>query len=97
MCKFTKKLPICRPIMTTVAIINVFGCWNEFSFALVLRGNAKFLHTVPLAMTPFTGQFTSDYPKIMAVMLITMSPIVVLYFTCSKQIIKGMVAGAVKG
>jgi raffinose/stachyose/melibiose transport system permease protein len=90
-------MPICRPIMTTVAIINVFSCWNEFSFALVLMGNAKSLHTVPLAMTQFTGQFSSDYPKIMAAMLITMSPIVVLYFTCSKQIIKGMVAGAVKG
>ena len=89
-------MPICRPIMTTVAIINVFTCWNEFSFALVLLKNQK-LHTVPLAMTQFTGQFGSDYPKIMAAMLLTMSPIVVLYFTCSKQIIKGMVAGAVKG
>ena len=48
-------------------------------------------------MTQFTGQFTSDYPKIMAAMLLTMSPIVVLYFGFSKQIIKGMVAGAVKG
>ena len=44
-----------------------------------------------------TGQFNSDYPKIMAAMLLTMSPIVVLYFAFSKQIIKGMVAGAVKG
>ena len=89
-------MPICRPIMTTVAIINVFTCWNEFSFALVLLRDPKF-RTVPLAMTQFTGQFSSDYPKIMAAMLLTMSPIVVLYFTCSKQIIKGMVAGAVKG
>lgn len=89
-------MPICRPIMTTVAIINVFTCWNEFSFALVLLKNQS-LHTVPLAMTQFTGQFASDYPKIMAAMLLTMSPIVVLYFAGSKQIIKGMVAGAVKG
>ena len=89
-------MPICRPIMTTVAIINVFTCWNEFSFALILLKSPKLL-TVPLAMTQFTGQFGSDYPKIMAAMLLTMSPIVVLYFTCSKQIIKGMVAGAVKG
>lgn len=89
-------MPICRPIMTTVAIINVFTCWNEFSFALVLIKNPA-LQTVPLAMTQFTGQFNSDYPKIMAAMLLTMSPIVVLYFCFSKQIIKGMVAGAVKG
>ena len=89
-------MPICRPIMTTVAIINVFTCWNEFSFALVLLKSPT-LHTVPLGMTQFTGQFGSDYPKIMAAMLLTMSPIVVLYFAGSKQIIKGMVAGAVKG
>ena len=48
-------------------------------------------------MTMFKGQFASDYPKIMSAMILTMAPIVVLYFTFSKQIIKGMVAGAVKG
>ncbi|MBD5480865.1 MAG: carbohydrate ABC transporter permease [Lachnospiraceae bacterium] len=89
-------MPICRPIMTTIAIIQTFSCWNEFSFALILIKGPK-LQTVPLAMTQFTGQFASDYPKIMAAMLLTMSPIVVLYFCFSKQIIKGMVAGAVKG
>ena len=89
-------MPICRPIMTTIAIISVFNCWNEFSFALVLMKSPE-LQTVPLAMTQFTGQFASDYPKIMSAMLLTMSPIVILYFAFSKQIIKGMVAGAVKG
>ena len=54
------------------------------------------LQTVPLALTQFKGQFASDYPKQMAAMLITMAPIVVLYFAFSKQIINGMVAGAVK-
>lgn len=52
--------------------------------------------TVPIALTQFKGQFASDYPKQMAMMLIAMVPIVVLYFVFSKQIIKGMVAGAVK-
>jgi len=89
-------LPICRPILTTVAIIQTFGCWNEFSFALVLIKSPS-LQTVPLAMTMFRGQFASDYPKIMAALLITMSPIVLFYFVFSKQIIKGMVSGAVKG
>ncbi|WP_455716501.1 carbohydrate ABC transporter permease [Anaerosporobacter sp.] len=89
-------LPVAKPILTTIAIIQTFSCWNEFSFALVLISNTK-LQTVPLAMTQFTGQFASDYPKIMAAMLLTMAPIVILYFIFSKQIIKGMVAGAVKG
>ena len=93
---WTIILPICKPILVTVAIIQVFGNWNEFSFALVLIKDVA-LQTVPLALTQFKGQFASDYPKQMAAMLITMSPIVILYFAFSKEIIKGMVAGAVKG
>jgi len=89
-------MPICKPILVTISIIQTFACWNEFSFALVLLKNPR-LQTVPLAMTNFTGQFSSDYTKMMAAMLITMSPIIILYFTFSKQIIKGMVAGAIKG
>ena len=93
---FSIIMPICKPILVTVAIIQSFGCWNEFSFALVLI-KSQALQTVPLALTQFTGQFNSDYPKIMAAMLVTMAPIVILYFVFSKEIIKGMVAGAVKG
>lgn len=93
---FSIILPIAKPILVTIAIIQVFGCWNEFSFALVLIKDVR-LQTVPLAMTMFKGQFASDYPKIMSAMLTTMAPIVILYFVFSKQIIKGMVAGAVKG
>ena len=93
---FSIMLPIANPILVTIAIIQVFSCWNEFSFALVLIKDVR-LQTVPLAMTMFKGQFASDYPKIMSAMLTTMAPIVILYFVFSKQIIKGMVAGAVKG
>jgi len=93
---FRIVMPICKPILSTIAIVQVFSCWNEFSFALVLMKDRR-LWTVPLAMTQFTGQFSSDYTKIMAAMLITMLPIIIFYFTFSKQIIKGMVAGAVKG
>ena len=89
-------LPVSKPILVTTAIIQTFSCWNEFAFALVLLKSVA-LHTVPLAMTQFKGQFASDFPKQMAAMLLTMSPIIVLYFIFSKQIIKGMVAGAVKG
>ena len=93
---WTVIFPICRPILMTVAIIQIFSCWNEFSFALVLI-KSQALQTVPLALTQFKGQFASDYPKQMAAMLITMAPIVIMYFAFSKQIIEGMVAGAVKG
>lgn len=93
---FSIIMPVAKPILVTIAIIQTFSCWNEFSFALVLIKDVR-LQTVPLAMTMFKGQFASDYPKIMAAMLVTMAPIIILYFIFSKQIIKGMVAGAVKG
>jgi len=93
---FTIILPVCKPILATVGIIQTFACWNEFSFALVLINDVKY-QTVPLALTNFSGQFTTNYPRMMAAMLITMAPIIILYFLFSKQIIKGMVAGAVKG
>lgn len=93
---FSIIMPMCKPILVTIGIIQTFACWNEFSFALVLI-KKQALQTVPLAMTQFTGQFGADYPKIMAAMLLTMSPILILYFVFSKSIIKGMVAGAVKG
>jgi len=93
---FQIMFPICKPILTTVAIIQTFQCWNEFSFALVLLKSQR-LFTVPLALTQFSGQFSSDYPRIMAGMIITMLPIIIFYFVFSKYIIEGMVAGAVKG
>jgi len=93
---FSIILPVCKPILVTAAIIQTFSCWNEFAFALVLIKDAA-LQTVPVAMTMFKGQFASDYPKIMAALLLTMSPIIFFYFVFSKQIIEGMVAGAVKG
>lgn len=94
---FSIILPICRPILITVAIIQVFGCWNEFSFALVLLKSNGGWATLPLAMRQFSGQFSTNYPQLMSAMLITMAPVVLFYFIFSKQIIKGMVAGAVKG
>ena len=93
---FSIILPVCKPILATVGIIQTFACWNEFSFALVLINDVKY-QTVPLALTNFSGQFSTNYPRMMTAMLITMAPIIILYFLFSKQIIKGMVAGAVKG
>lgn len=100
-CGFVKSmfyilLPVCKPILVTIGIISTFACWNEFSFALVLVNDVK-NQTVPLAMTNFSGQFSTNYPRMMTAMLVTMTPIMILYFIFSKQVIKGMVAGAVKG
>lgn len=89
-------LPMCRPIMVTVAIIQFFTCWNEFSFALILLSDqVKF--TVPLGLTLFQGPHQTDFPMIMTATIVSITPIMILYFSFSDNIIKGMTAGAVKG
>jgi raffinose/stachyose/melibiose transport system permease protein len=93
---FSIVFPICRPILFTVGIIQFFVVWNEFTFALILNSKDT-LMTVPVGITLFKGQFVTDYPKMMASMLIAIFPAMILYFAFSKQIIQGMVAGSVKG
>lgn len=93
---FSIILPMCMPILVTIGIIQFFYVWNEFTFSLILIDSEKWM-TVPVGITLFKGQFTTDFPKMMSAMLIAILPAMVLYFLFSKQIIKGMVAGAVKG
>lgn len=93
---FTIVLRMCVPILVTAGIIQFFAVWNEFSFALILVDDPG-LVTVPVGVTLFKGQFQQDYPKMMAGMFVSILPTILLYFSFSKQIMKGMVAGAVKG
>jgi len=93
---FTIIFPIAIPILITVGIINFFGCWNEFSFSLVLLKSQR-LYTVPLGLTLFKGTYRNDYPRMMTTMVLAMVPALIIYVAFSKQIIKGMMAGAIKG
>lgn len=89
-------LPMTVPILTTVAIIEFFRCWNEFSFALVLI-NSESNFTVSMAMMNFKGLHLSNFPRMMAGTFFSIMPVMILYFFSSKKIMEGMVAGAVKG
>ena len=89
-------LPMTVPILTTVAIIEFFRCWNEFSFALVLI-NSESNFTISMAMMNFKGLHLSNFPRMMAGTFFSILPVMVLYFFSSKKIMEGMVTGAVKG
>lgn len=89
-------LPVCTPILVTIGIIQFFALWNEFTFSLILISKEN-LKTVSVGLTIFKGQYSTDYPRMMTAMLLAILPAVIIYFLFSKQIIKGMVAGAVKG
>lgn len=92
----TIVFPLTKPILATVGIIHMFYCWNEFSFALILLSDKKYF-TIPLALMEFKSRNRIDYPSMMGVMFVAMIPALIIYACFSKQIIKGMVAGAVKG
>ncbi len=89
-------LPLCRPILATITILTFNGSWNEFPFALVLI-NKNALKTVPVALTMFTGAYTTNYPMLVAALGIALLPVIILYLLFSGKIMEGMVAGAVKG
>jgi len=93
---FAIILRMTTPVLTTVAIISFFACWNEFIFSLLLLTDVK-LRTLPLAITVFNGAYSSNYPMIMASMLVAIFPALLLFVLSSKRIMKGMVVGAVKG
>jgi len=89
-------LPMSRPAVATVIILNFIHNWNEFSFALVLI-NDPTLQTLPLGLASFAGQFTVNYGAQMAGLTMSLVPILIFYLLLEKEIVKGMTAGAVKG
>lgn len=89
-------LPLATPVLATVAIIQFFASWNEFSFALILVKDDA-LRTIPVGLNAFKGAHDINYPRFMAAIMASMIPAMLLYFSFSKRIISGMMAGAVKG
>lgn len=89
-------LPICRPILATVIILSFLSKWNEFPFALTLLQDDK-LRTITVAVANFTGQYSVDYTRLMAALVMATIPVILLYLIAHKRIMTGMIAGAIKG
>lgn len=88
--------PLSKAGLATLAIYNAVNMWNEFSFALVLTQSAK-SRTLPLSIWDFQGQYNSNVPMIMAVLTFCALPMIVAFAVGQDKLIKGMMAGAVKG
>ena len=70
--------------------------WNEFSFAYTLTQSSA-NRTLPLAIWEFQGQYSMNTPMIMAVLTLTLLPMVIMFIIFQDKLVKGMTAGAVKG
>ncbi|MCI8858461.1 MAG: carbohydrate ABC transporter permease [Lachnospiraceae bacterium] len=93
---FSVILPMAKPGLSTLAIYNGVNMWNEFIFGYTLtqsQGN----RTLPLAVWEFQGQYSMNTPMIMAVLTLTVLPMIILFIFAQDKLIKGMAAGAVKG
>lgn len=89
-------LPLTLPALSTVAILGFLRYWNDFAFALVFI-NEQSLKTIPLSLSIFSDGFGTDYALTMSAMAISVLPTIVVFLIFQEQIMKGMVAGAVKG
>jgi raffinose/stachyose/melibiose transport system permease protein len=93
---FLVVFPIQKPITITVAILNTMWIWNDYLLPYLLIGSEY--KTIPIAIQYLRGGYGSiDMGAMMAMLVLAIIPIVIFYFTCQKYIIKGVIAGAVKG
>ena len=93
---FTIILPITKPVLFTMALITAIGEWNDFYMPMVLLGTPQ-TTTLTLAIYRYIGQFTRYMGESMAAVIITLIPIIAIYFAFSSQIVEGLTGGAVKG
>ncbi|WP_099467104.1 carbohydrate ABC transporter permease [Konateibacter massiliensis] len=92
---FKVVFPLLRPITSTLVILNVLAFWNDYLLPSLVLGKKQIM-TLPLSTYAFYGTYSADYGTIMAGLVLTVAPILVLYLALQKQIISGVVAGAVK-
>ena len=86
--------PVMKPMHATVAILTALGTWNDVMTPLVIMSGSK--NTLPLAQLSFQTQFGANYNLAFASYLLALLPIVLFYIICQKQILNGVVNGAVK-
>ncbi len=93
---FKIVLPMSRPSIVTVIVVNALFCWNELLVAMVFLQSMK-LKTLMAALIIFKNKNLTDIPIIMAGLAMMTVPIIILYFVGMRYFIKGLSAGAVKG
>jgi raffinose/stachyose/melibiose transport system permease protein len=92
---FRIMLPLSMPALATLFIIDALATWNELLIALVLI-SADVWKTVPVGLLNFQGQFSSRYTEMMAGVLISITPILILYVFLQRYMVSGLTAGALK-
>lgn len=94
---FKIVLPVLKPTMISVGILETMWVWNDYLLPYLVLDSRKY-RTVPILIQYFKGSFGRvEMGPMMACIMLTVLPIIIVYLFCQKHIIKGVVAGAVKG
>lgn len=95
---FGVVFPILKPTAITVAILNAMWIWNDFLLPYLVIGIATKYKTIPVVVQMLVGSNgNKDLGAMMAMLVLSIIPIIIFYLACQKYIIEGVVAGAVKG
>jgi raffinose/stachyose/melibiose transport system permease protein len=89
-------IPVMAPALMTVAIFSFVSNWNELLVALVFVSDSK-LMTLPVGLTNFQGQYTTDFAPMFAAIIMATIPTIIICSFFSKRIMSGMTAGSLKG
>ncbi|RDV30957.1 carbohydrate ABC transporter permease [Lysinibacillus capsici] len=88
-------LPLMRPALGTVVIINFIASWNDFFFPLIFI-TEKMKRTIPVGMMSLFGEHSADWGSLFAGLTLASLPMILLFFIASKQFMEGLTAGAIK-
>ncbi|MBG9736624.1 sugar ABC transporter ATP-binding protein [Paenibacillus alvei] len=89
-------LPLCQPVIATVAIIKFIWSWNDYQNPLIFL-QTKSLYTVPLGMTLFRDDYTTNDAIMMMASVSAIIPLLIVFIVLQKQVISGIALGGVKG
>ena len=88
-------LPLIKPAIATVGIFTMVPVWNDLWFPLILAPSES-TQTVTMGVQQFVGQYVTDWSTVLAALTLAIVPVMVLYFLLSRQLVRGITAGAVK-
>ena len=89
-------LPLCRPILVTLAIFTFMGTWNDFMWPLIVLADSS-LYTLPVALANLLGEHVQDTELMMAGSVLTVLPVLLLFVVLQKYYIAGIMLGGAKG
>lgn len=92
---FKIVFPLLKPIISTVAVLDILAIWNDFLLPYILLQSNR-LKTLPLMTYSFFGQYSVDYSLVCSGLIMSILPVIIIYIFLQKQIIEGVVAGAIK-